>query len=113
MFSGYTAGSAHTHTGAAVEPLCLPRNPEWGIYRDGVENIYSNIVYGAEYETNGVPGYMSTLHDHDVPCAVCLVRGKSIVKMFPGEKNGSEITVNVYVKVRSIVFTCLVDLFNF
>ena len=113
MFSGYTAGSSHTHTGAAVEPLCLPRNPEWGIYRDGVENIYSNIVYGAEYETNGVPGYMSTLHDHDVSCAVCLVRGKSIVKMFPGEKNGSEITVNVYVKVRSIVFTCLVDLFNF
>ena len=86
--------SHFTHTGAAVDPLCLPRDPEWGIYRDGVES-YSNIVYGAEYETGAVSGYMSKLHDHDVPCAVCLVRERSIVKMFPGKKNWSKIKINV------------------
>ena len=49
-------------------------------------------MLGAEYETETVSGYMSTLHDHDVPCAVCLVRKRSVVKMFPGKKNGWEIS---------------------
>lgn len=31
----FTGGSYYTHKGAAVELLCLPRNPEWGIYIDG------------------------------------------------------------------------------
>ncbi|XP_078329456.1 uncharacterized protein LOC144617616 [Crassostrea virginica] len=85
VFSGYTGGSGHTYSGAAVEPLCLPRNPEWGIYRDGVEGN-KNYLLGAEYETETVSGYMSTLHNHDVPCAVCLVRKRSVVKMFPARK---------------------------
>nr|XP_022303121.1 uncharacterized protein LOC111110801 [Crassostrea virginica] len=85
VYSGYAGGSHHTHTGAAVDPLCLPRDPEWGIYKDGIET-YISIVYGAEYETFGVSGYMSTLQNHDVPCAVCLVRERSIVKMFPARK---------------------------
>ena len=49
-------------------------------------------MLGAEYETETISGYMSTLHDHDVPCAVCLVRKRSVVKMFPGKKNGWEIS---------------------
>ena len=55
-----------------------------GIYRDGTEGA-KNYVYGAEYDTNTPSGYMSTLHDHDVPCAVCLVRNRSVVQMFPGK----------------------------
>ena len=84
MFPGYAGGSSHIHTGAAVDPLCLPRDPEWGIHRDGTEGPKS-YMYGAEYETNALSGYMSTLHDHDVPCAVCLVRNRSVVQMFPGK----------------------------
>ena len=49
-------------------------------------------MYGAEYETNTLSDFMSKLVHHDVPCAVCLVRNRSIVKMFPGEKSGSQIT---------------------
>ena len=49
-------------------------------------------MYGAEYETNTVSGYMSTLHNHDVPCAVCLVRKRFVVRMFPGKKNSSKIS---------------------
>lgn len=80
---GYVGGSHYTHTGAAVEPLCLPRNPEWGNYRDGTDGAKA-YIYGAEYETDDLSGKWLKLHDHDVPCAVCLVRNRPIVKMFPG-----------------------------
>lgn len=80
---GYIGGSSAGHSGAAVEPLCLPRDPEWGIYRDGTDG-YKAYVYGTEYETRTAPGSLTTLQDHDAPCAVCLVRNRSIVRMFPG-----------------------------
>ena len=48
----------------------------------GWSGIRQSYVYGAEYETNTVSGYMSTLHNHDVPCLVCLVRNRSVVNMF-------------------------------
>lgn len=80
---GFAGGSHCSHKGAAVEPMCLPRNPEWGMYTDGHEG-YKAYVYGAEYETESFKGNIQTLHDHDVPCAVCLVRQRSVVQMFPG-----------------------------
>ena len=64
--------------------MCLPKDPQWGVYRDGV-NKYRAYVFGAEYETKTFTGYMKSLHQHDVPCAVCLTRGRSVVKMFPGK----------------------------
>ena len=65
-----------------MDPLCLPRDPEWGIYKDGADGDKA-YVYGAEYQTytyNSMPG----VHDHDVPCAVCVVRNRSLLQMFPG-----------------------------
>ena len=76
---GYTGGSWFDHLGAAVEPLCLPRDPEWGNYKDGRDRTKA-FVFGAEYHM----GYSSSLDRQDVPCAVCLVHNKSVVKMFPG-----------------------------
>lgn len=90
--AGYTGGSHYSHKGAAVEPLCLPRNPEWGMYTGGYDGL-KNYVYGAEYKTKTFTGYIQTIHDHDVPCAVCLVRQRTVVQMFPG-KFGNE-TKNV------------------
>lgn len=69
---------------SAVEPLCLPRNPEWGDYRDETDGAKA-YIYGAEYQTGDSAGKLIKLHDHDVPCAVCLVRNRSVVKMFPGK----------------------------
>lgn len=80
---GYVGGSHWSHIGAAVEPLCLPRNPEWGIYWVGTDGKKAKM-YGAEYQTGDLAGKLAKLHDHDVPCAVCLVRNISVVKMFPG-----------------------------
>lgn len=82
--AGFTGGSYYGHKGAAVEPLCLPRNPEWGRYADGYDGA-KTYVFGAEYETYSFKGFDQTLQNHDVPCAVCLVRQKTVVKMFPGE----------------------------
>ncbi|XP_061178358.1 uncharacterized protein LOC133186999 [Saccostrea echinata] len=86
VYSGFVGGSYYTHTGAAVEPLCLPRDPEWGIYRDGNDGTKA-CVYGAEYIlTNTLKGRFTSLQYHDVPCAVCLAQNRSIVKMFPARK---------------------------
>lgn len=85
VHSGYVGGSLYNNRGAAVEPLCLPREPEWGVYRDGTDGQKA-YIYGAEYQTNTISGYMRNFHDHDVPCAVCLIPKKSIVKMFPAKK---------------------------
>lgn len=80
---GFTGGSYHNHKGAAVEPLCLPRNPEWGMYTDGHDG-YRNYIHGAEYESGSFRGYMKKVHNNGVPCAVCLVRQRSVINMFPG-----------------------------
>ncbi|XP_065925529.1 uncharacterized protein [Magallana gigas] len=82
VHSGFTGGSHYTHKGAAVEPLCLPRNPEWGLYNDGYD-AYKNLVFGGEYRTGSFTGNIRTVDNHDVPCALCLVRRKSVVQMFP------------------------------
>lgn len=81
----FTGGSYNTHKGAAVDPLCLPRTPQWGTYIDGLDGLKS-YLHGAEYETGSFKGYIQTLQNHDIPCAVCLVRQKSVVQMFPGMK---------------------------
>lgn len=61
----------------------MPRDPEWSFYKDGTDGDKA-YVYGAEYETHTFSGFKKTLAEHDVPCAVCLVRNRSAVNMFPG-----------------------------
>ncbi|XP_062599822.1 uncharacterized protein LOC134261396 isoform X2 [Saccostrea cucullata] len=80
----YSGGSWYGHSGAAVDPLCLPRDPEWGIYRDGTDGEKA-YVFGAEYETSDV-SHSASLQNHDVPCAVCLVRNRTVVKVFPAKR---------------------------
>ncbi|XP_065924104.1 uncharacterized protein [Magallana gigas] len=86
VHSGYVGGSHFNNRGAAVEPLCLPRNPQWLRYRDGIENERA-YVHGAEYETRTSSGGLRGVHDQDVPCAVCLKRKRFVVNMFPARKN--------------------------
>ncbi|XP_056006015.1 uncharacterized protein LOC130050320 [Ostrea edulis] len=82
VLSGYTGGSHYTYSGAAVEPLCLPRDPEWGRFKNGADGGRA-YVYGAEYQTTD---YLSSLYEHDVPCAVCLVNNRSVLRVFPARK---------------------------
>ncbi|XP_061178462.1 uncharacterized protein LOC133187120 [Saccostrea echinata] len=86
VYSGFAGGSHYNSKGAAVDPLCLPKDPEWGNYIDGKDGAKA-YVYGAEYETSTFTSRYASLNHHDVPCAVCLVQNRSIVKVFPARKN--------------------------
>lgn len=81
---GFPGGSWYNIKGAAVDLLCLTRDPEWGMYSDGTDGDKA-FVFGAEYEAATSPGNMHTLSEHDIPCVVCLLSNTSFVKMFPGE----------------------------
>ncbi|XP_078309752.1 uncharacterized protein LOC111107576 isoform X2 [Crassostrea virginica] len=85
VYTGFVGGSHYTHPGSASEYLCLPSDPQWGIYKDGLDG-YKALVYGAEYETYTYNENFAGMHDHDVPCAVCLVHNRSVVRMFPARK---------------------------
>ncbi len=88
--AGYAAGSHYTHTGGLSEYVCLPSTPQWGKYVDRHQSESS--IYGAEFNlhsayprntplstknTNG-----NQLHDNDVPCVYCQVKGRTIVTTF-------------------------------
>ena len=101
LLKGFAGGSYHTNSGGAVDPLCLPRDPELGMYRDGTDG-YKSYMYGAEYQTHKFNDYLSSFHNHDVPCAVCLTRNRSVVKMFPG--NARNKTYLIYHKFTFPMF---------
>ncbi|XP_062595381.1 short-chain collagen C4-like [Saccostrea cucullata] len=81
VYSGY----------AGVEPLCLPRDPQWEGYSR--YNPFRGSVFGAEYQVDNSDIINSKLHDHDVPCAVCeIVSGSPVIvipariRCYPGLK---------------------------
>ncbi|XP_062579286.1 short-chain collagen C4-like [Saccostrea cucullata] len=81
IYSGFAGGSYYTHKGAAVDPLCLPTDPQWGSHNSWKDG-HRGLLYGAEYK--GVPSdFVSHLVDHDVPCAVCETVGEKSVIVIP------------------------------
>ena len=88
IYHGYAAGSHHTHSGGVADTQCLPRDPQWGNDHPGETGSY---IYGAEYQT-GTDGSKSifgkNVHDQDVPCAVCEVKGRTTLRMFPARTLG-------------------------
>jgi len=80
--AGYAGGSSHLHKGAAVDYLCLPRDPIWGSHKN-TNVLYGGFVFGAEYEFPHTSGF----HDQDVPCAVCLTITHSTSLMIPGRRD--------------------------
>ena len=62
---GYVGGSDYKNPGAAVEPLCLPKNPQWGKFKDGKDGQKAELL-GAEYQMHTVSNYWRHYHDHDV-----------------------------------------------
>ena len=79
IYSGVVAGSWFDHIGAAVDPLCLPPDPQYLKYQPGYQNYA--VVYGAEYQTYGTP--LDHSHDRNVPCALCQVYGRTNKIMIP------------------------------
>ena len=80
IYSGVVAGSEHHDEGAAVDPLCLPPNPQYLKYQSSYQG-YARL-YGAEYKLpNGSP--LDHSHDRNVPCALCQVYGRTNKIMIP------------------------------
>ncbi|XP_065907907.1 uncharacterized protein [Dysidea avara] len=79
IYSGVVAGSAYGHEGAAVDPLCLPPNPQYLKSQSGYQNWVQ--LYGAEYQTGGTP--LDHGHDRNVPCALCQAYGRTNKIMIP------------------------------
>ncbi|CAH1269269.1 Hypp4137 [Branchiostoma lanceolatum] len=71
LYSGIAGGTHFAQAGGGTNYLCLPKNPQWGSYLDG-HQLSSAYIYGAEYElSHDVPFGSKSLHNQNVPCAVC------------------------------------------
>ena len=87
-YTGYAGGSWYNHEGAASSMLCLPKDPDWALYTNGVQSR-SGYVYGAEYEPSDdrTDKFFGKDHSqHDVPCTVCSMKSRSSSIMVPGKK---------------------------
>ena len=81
VYHGITAGSWYSNRGGGANYLCMPHNPQYGEYLAGVQG--NSLIYGTEYQLNRGGPISSTLHDHNVPCAVCYVSTRETVLMLP------------------------------
>ncbi|KAL3848615.1 hypothetical protein ACJMK2_019463 [Sinanodonta woodiana] len=83
VYSGISGGSYYDHTGAAVNTLCLPHEPIWGTYTDGLEN--QAFIYGAEYHDHTLFKLTNAeaLLYHNMPCAVCRSTLRTSTFMLP------------------------------
>ena len=79
IYSGVVAGSWWKHEGAAVDPLCLPPDPQYLKYNTNYQNHAE--LYGAEYEIPSGP--LDHSLDRNVPCAFCEVTGHTNKIMIP------------------------------
>ncbi|XP_035683356.1 uncharacterized protein LOC118420619 [Branchiostoma floridae] len=83
LYGGIAAGTYYTHRGGGSNYVCLPKDPEWGVFTDG--NQGTAYMNGAEYQLHlgNNPYQGASLHDHDVPCAVCHVASRGSKLMIP------------------------------
>ena len=81
IYSGVTAGSFYTHAGGGSNYLCMVQDAK---YQSGAVTTggYPTFIYGTEYQT--ASRSLASLHDHNVPCAACLVTTRTSKIMVPG-----------------------------
>ena len=85
-YDGFAAGSHYNNYGGASNMLCLTRDPEFGKYDDAVASA-GGQVYGTQYRDSlRNAAFEDYPYFHDVPCAVCEVKGRSAMMMIPGRK---------------------------
>ena len=82
VYTGKAGGSRLSDTGAGANYLCMPLTVEYASFEEGVQFSARGFLHGIEYETQNSP--LEAVHDHDVPCAVCLVQGSTETLMIPG-----------------------------
>ena len=84
LYAGRAAGSDHRERGGGANHLCLPERPQYSTYTAGTQSGRA-YLYGVEYQTGA--GYANSplisVHDHNVPCAVCYTSTRETVVMIP------------------------------
>ena len=84
LYAGRAAGSWFSQSGGGANYLCLPGQPQYSTYTAGSHDGRA-YLYGAEYQTAGSAdnGPFSSVHNHNVPCAVCYTPTRGTVVMIP------------------------------
>ena len=72
-------GSRYKDPGSGANLLCLPHDPEYLKTQQGVQAGRARI-YSAEFEAPG-----QTMHNGDLPCAVCIVPQRGNMLMIPAK----------------------------
>ena len=60
----------------------MPLTVEYRDFENGTQFFTRSFLHEIEYETQGSP--LNEVHNHDVPCSVCLVRNSAESLMIPG-----------------------------
>ncbi|XP_052066723.1 short-chain collagen C4-like [Mytilus californianus] len=85
VYTGQVGGNGHERKGGGVNYLCLPNDPENGQH----QSYDNNQVHGGEYELGSSmqpSGWSESMHNKEVPCAVCYKQRRSAVLIIPGRK---------------------------
>ncbi|KAI8494277.1 hypothetical protein Bbelb_280370 [Branchiostoma belcheri] len=91
VYSGLAGGAWYNHKGGGSNYQCLPSDPEWGWYKDGLQKTGEAYMYGAEFQIGlDSPYDMGAIHDRNVPCAVCHSLSRRAQLMIPARKTCPE-----------------------
>ena len=82
VYSGRAARGWYLYTGGGINYQCLPDNPEYGEFEAG-RGTYRAYIYGVEYQEP--ISALGSIHDHNVPCAVCYVPTRATSLMIPAK----------------------------
>ena len=88
LHTGIMGGEYYGHHGGGANYLCLPHNPKYDRYRNGVQG--GGYMYGTEYEVSAFVGtvFKRNIHDHEAPCVVvCFVKSRSSMLMMPARND--------------------------
>ena len=85
VYSGRVVGSHYTAKGGGSNNLCLPEvDPDYLSYQPG-NQMWRSYLHGTEYETGASgPGPLSSVFQHNAPCAICHTPTRSSILMIPG-----------------------------
>ena len=83
LYAGKAPGSYYNEKGGGANYLCLPEQPQYSFFTAGTQSGRA-YLYGAEYQTiNNANSPLHSLHDHNVPCAVCYTSTRETLLMIP------------------------------
>ena len=90
VYEGLAAGSKWDWSGGGANYICITKTPS---HLSSTVPVFRSYLYGSEYQ-NPV---FNSLHDHNVPCAVCYTSARSSKLMIPGETTCPSMWTQEYV----------------